>query len=79
MEDDTFKGMLNIGFRPTFSGTQKRVEVNIFDFDQDIYGKEIIVEFYYKIRSEIKFENIGALQSQLQNDKEEALRFFKNH
>lgn len=79
VEDDTFKGMLNIGFRPTFSGTQKRVEVNIFDFDQDIYGNEIIVEFYHKIRSEIKFENIGALQSQLQNDKEEVLRFFKNH
>ena len=72
-------GMLNIGFRPTIGGTQKRVEVNIFNFNQDIYGKEIVVEFYHKIRSEIKFENLGALKSQLQNDKIEAQQILKNH
>lgn len=74
-----FKGMLNIGFRPTFGGTQKRVEVNIFNFNQNIYGKEIVVEFYHKIRSEVKFENLGALKSQLQNDKIEAQQILKNH
>ena len=79
VNDATFGGMLNIGFRPTFGGTQKRMEVNIFDFDQDIYGKEIIVEFYQKIRSEIKFQNVGALKSQLQNDKTDALRILKNN
>jgi len=70
--------MLNIGFRPTFGGTQKRMEVNIFDFDKEIYGEEIITEFYQKIRSEVKFNNVGALKSQLLNDKEQALRILKN-
>lgn len=67
-------GMLNIGYRPTFGGTQKRMEVHIFDFDQDIYGQEITLEFYSKIRSEIKFQNVGALKAQLNMDKEAALK-----
>ena len=79
IEQAYYKGMLNIGFRPTFGGTQKRVEVNIFNFDQNIYGKEILIEFYHKIRSEIKFENLGALKSQLQSDKIEAQQILKNH
>ncbi len=68
------RGMLNIGYRPTFGGTQKRMEVNIFDFNEDIYDKEIIIEFYSKIRSEIKFQNVGALKAQLMQDKEDALK-----
>ena len=79
IEQAYYKGMLNIGFRPTFGGTQKRVEVNIFNFDQNIYGKEILIEFYHKIRSEIKFENLKALKSQLQSDKIEAQQILKNH
>ena len=77
--NECYKGMLNIGFRPTFGGTQKRVEVNIFDFDNNIYGEEIKVEFYHKIRSEIKFQTVGALKSQLQQDKKAALSILKNH
>lgn len=77
--NECYKGMLNIGFRPTFGGTQKRVEVNIFDFDNNIYGEEIKVEFYHKIRSEIKFQNVGALKSQLQQDKKVALSILKSH
>ena len=68
------KGMLNIGFRPTFGGTQKRMEVHIFDFNKDIYNKEIVIEFYSKIRSEVKFQNVGALKSQLMQDKEDAMK-----
>jgi len=79
LNNKAYKGMLNIGFRPTFGGTQKRMEVNIFDFNQDIYGDEILVEFYHKIRSEIKFQNVGALKAQLQRDKEEALNILKDH
>ena len=79
VENKCFKGMLNIGFRPTFGGTQKRVEVNIFDFNHDIYEREIMVEFYHKIRSEIKFQNVGALKAQLQNDKKEAIAILENH
>ena len=77
--NECYKGMLNIGFRPTFGGTQKRVEVNIFDFDNNIYREEIKVEFYHKIRSEIKFQNVGALKLQLQQDKKAALSILKNH
>ena len=79
VNQEYFGGMLNIGYRPTFGGTQKRVEVNIFDFDQDIYGEKIMVEFYHKIRSEIKFQNVGALKSQLQEDKKEALAILQKH
>ena len=71
--------MLNIGYRPTFGGNQKRIEVNIFNFNENIYGIEIIVEFFHKIRSEIKFENSGALKAQLQNDKIDAEQILKNH
>lgn len=79
INETDYKGMLNIGFRPTFGGIQKRIEVNIFDFDQNIYGEEIVVEFYRKIRSEIKFENLGALKAQLQSDKTNAQQILKNH
>lgn len=79
VEKASYKGMLNIGFRPTLGGIHKRVEVNIFDFDQDIYGKEIVVEFFHNIRSEIKFENLAALKSQLHNDKIQAQQILKNH
>ncbi len=67
-----FKGMLNIGYRPTFGGTQKRIEVHIFDFDQNIYGDTVVVEFYGKIRSEIKFEGLERLKGQLLKDEIEA-------
>lgn len=74
-----FNGMLNIGFRPTFGGNQRRIEVNIFEFDENIYGKTISVEFFNKIRSEIKFENSQALKEQLQNDKIKAKQILNNH
>lgn len=79
IDDACLKGMLNIGYRPTFGGTQKRVEVHIFDFHQDIYHKEIRIEFYHKIRSEIKFQNVGALRSQLILDKQEAIKILEKH
>lgn len=79
VDEKYFKGMLNIGYRPTFGGTQKRVEVNIFDFNKDIYDKEILIEFYHRIRAEVKFENLGALKSQLHHDKKEAINILKNH
>jgi riboflavin kinase/FMN adenylyltransferase len=78
IDEKYHNGMLNIGYRPTFGGTQKRMEVNIFDFEQDIYGKEINIEFYSKIRSEIKFQNIGALKAQLLQDKEAAQKILEN-
>ncbi len=73
-----FKGMLNIGYRPTFGGSQKRIEVHIFDFDQEIYGESVTIIFYQKIRSEIKFQNISDLKAQLQQDKKSVQQILKN-
>lgn len=67
-----YKGMMNIGVRPTFDGTTKTLEVNIFDFDQSIYGKTIQVRFIKRIRDEQKFSGPDQLKSQLIQDKEEA-------
>ncbi len=65
-----YQGMLNIGQRPTIGGDNKTIEVNIFDFDKDIYNTEISIEFVDLIRKEIKFDSLEALKKQLQEDKE---------
>ncbi len=70
----TYKGMSNIGFRPTFDHGDLTIEVNIFDFDKNIYGKEITISFVKRMRDEHKFENIEALKSQLVKDKIQALK-----
>lgn len=72
--DHIYKGMSNIGFRPTVDHGNLTIEVNIFDFDKDIYGKEITISFVERMRDEHKFENIEALKTQLAKDKIHALR-----
>jgi riboflavin kinase / FMN adenylyltransferase len=66
-------GMLNIGTNPTFSGTHRTIEVNIFDFDGDIYDAVITLEFHDKIRNENSFSSREALVEQLGRDKIRAL------
>ncbi|MFT6970854.1 MAG: riboflavin kinase/FMN adenylyltransferase [Roseivirga sp.] len=61
-------GMLNIGNRPTIGGSDKTIEVHIFDFSDDIYDSEISVEFIDLIRKEEKFESVDLLKAQLQKD-----------
>lgn len=63
-------GMMNIGLRPTVNGKQLTLEVYILDFDNDIYGKSLTVEFVELLRKEQKFENLEALKDQLAKDKE---------
>jgi len=65
----THKGMTNIGYRPTIDADHLTIEVNIFDFDQDIYSKEITLCFIERIRSEKRFASLGDLQLQLAEDK----------
>lgn len=63
------KGMANIGLRPTVSqNSDETIEVHVFDFNSDIYGKNVTVFFREKIREEIKFENKEELISQLKKD-----------
>lgn len=73
LENDIYLGMMNIGNRPTVNGVKETVEVHIFDFDQDIYGKNLEVEFISRIRNEQKFDDISALKNQLIADKQTAL------
>ena len=73
-----YKGMLNIGNRPTVSGKDKTIEVNIFNFDKEIYNHEIKLCFIERLRDEQKFENIEGLIAQLKKDKENSLKIFES-
>ncbi|HEX3768841.1 MAG TPA: bifunctional riboflavin kinase/FAD synthetase [Puia sp.] len=64
-----YRGMMNIGFRPTVGGSKRMIEVNIFDFDRDVYGQTIKVFVKRFLRPEIKFSNFDALREQLALDK----------
>ncbi len=72
--DKTYGGMMNIGTRPTVDGSKLVVEVNIFDFDEMIYGKRVTVILVKKLRDEVKFSGLDALKEQLGKDREDALR-----
>lgn len=67
-----YGGMLNIGFNPTFNGTARSIEVNIFNFSEDIYDEPLTLTFYRKIRDERKFESADALVSQIRSDRAQA-------
>ncbi|MEL7834461.1 bifunctional riboflavin kinase/FAD synthetase [Fodinibius sp. Rm-B-1B1-1] len=69
---DWFDGMMNIGTRPTFDGRDQTLEVNLFDFDREIYGKEVQIRFYSRIRDEKKFDGKEELIEQLKQDQNQA-------
>jgi riboflavin kinase/FMN adenylyltransferase len=64
--------MMNIGNRPTVEGTSLTIEVNFFDFDQELYGQKITVSLLKRMRNEQKFESLDALKNQLALDKSTA-------
>ncbi len=74
--DRPLRGMMNIGLRPTVEGTKRVIEVNIFDFDEMIYGSLLKITMVKHLRSEVKFEGLQQLKSQLSLDKEKALKSF---
>ena len=63
-----FKGIANLGYRPTFRGKKILLEVNIFNFSQNIYFRKLKVDFIRFIRGERKFKNINALKKQIDKD-----------
>lgn len=65
-------GVANIGFRPTVGGKRPQLEVHLFDFDGDLYGRPIEVVLRHKLRNEIKFESIEALTAQIERDSQSA-------
>ncbi len=73
-----YQGMMNIGVRPTVGGTKRVIEVNIFDFDEEIYGQALTITLVGLLRKEVKFNGVDALKNQLALDKEAALTCFSN-
>lgn len=77
IENDTEKlGVANVGHRPTVGGTRTQIEVHMFDFSKNIYGKHLTVSFYKKIRDEKNFDSLDALKNQIRRDVEEARDYF---
>lgn len=71
LKDSLYYGMMNIGYRPTISDNNERImEVNIFNFDENIYDEIIKINFIEKIRDEKKFDSLNELKKQLSADKE---------
>ncbi len=71
---EKIKGMMSVGFRPTVDGKKRVIEVNIFDFDKEIYGQSLKVYIKKYLREEIKFDGLEALVKQIDKDKEESLK-----
>ena len=65
-------GVASLGTRPTVGGVEALLEVNLFDFSGDLYGRAIEVEFVAKLRDEVKFESLDALRAQMQRDAAQA-------
>jgi len=63
------KGMMNIGYRPTVNGKERRIEVHIFQFDEDIYHQQLKVSLINYTRKEMKFSGLDALTTQLNQDR----------
>ena len=75
---DGLNAVANLGVRPTITGVPKLLlEVHILDFNEDLYGRHVHVEFLHKIRDEIKFSGLDALKAQIAHDVIEARNFFK--
>lgn len=74
LQGTSFKGMLSIGHNPTVTDDKSiKIEVNIFDFDKEIYGDMLEIEFVARLRNEEKFDSLDALKEQLHKDKEDSL------
>jgi len=72
--DQLLKGMMSIGFRPTVDGKKRVIEVNLFDFDKEIYDQTLKVYVKKYLREEVKFNSLEDLVKQIDKDKEESLK-----
>lgn len=73
-DEQRLKGMMSIGFRPTVDGKKRVIEVNLFDFNQNIYGLTLRVYVKKYLREEIKFDSLEALVKQIDQDKIDSLK-----
>ncbi|NQY27044.1 MAG: bifunctional riboflavin kinase/FAD synthetase [Piscirickettsiaceae bacterium] len=77
VEGEPIQGVANVGVRPTIGADKALLEVHLFDFDQDIYGKHVQVYFLHKLRDEQKFSDLDALIKQIKLDSEQAKLYFE--
>lgn len=71
-------GVANVGNRPTVGGSRSLLEVHLFDFNQDIYGKHVTVEFIHKLRDEKRYDSFELLKQQIFRDAEQAREYFRS-
>ena len=76
--DRLVPGVANVGVRPTFGGELLTVEVHLLDFDDDLYGQTLGVNFKYRLRDELRFSGVDELVAQIAKDAEEARRRLQN-
>jgi riboflavin kinase/FMN adenylyltransferase len=79
IEGEPLPGVASLGTRPTIDGNNILLEVYLFDFDRDIYGKHLQVSFLHKLRDEVKFSTLDALKVQIAQDVENARTYFETH
>ena len=78
IENKYYGGMLNIGFRPTVNGKERRIEIHIFGLNYDLYDKILKIILINKIRDEIKFTTLDELKVQLGKDKIKSIKLLEN-
>ena len=74
--DEVFNGVANIGSRPAVQGTYVLLEVYLFDFNQDIYGRYVQVDILHKLRDEAYYDSLDALKAQIQEDVTQTKQYF---
>jgi len=75
--DRNYEGIANVGIRPTIGGKEPLLEVHLFDFTGDIYGRLLTVNFRRKLRDERQFASLDALKTQIAADVTEARAWFR--
>jgi len=79
INQSSIAGVANVGVRPTVDGTKQILEVHLFNFNGDLYGRRVTVEFCQKIRDEIRFANLDLLKQQIAQDADAARQYFILH
>ncbi len=79
IENKTVYGMMNIGNRPTVNGKHQTIEVHFFDFEKDLYGKNLKIELIYFLRDEHKFDSLDSLILQLKEDEQTSRNYIQDN
>ncbi len=72
LAEESLDGVANIGTRPVFDGKRLLLEVHLLDYSEEIYGQHLQVKFYKRLRSEMKFDSVDQLRTQIDRDIEHA-------